>query len=380
MEGFKLVNSVNDFSLLIDDKIIGKCYLTHIMTSDMIEIEGLMNGPVVMGDKSITASGISFSIPNLLNLWEDMIVIETEEIKGILFENDNFRIIIKKRNQFSDLKEYLYKIGGYMLLYDGEIINKKGHISLDDLNDVLQGFSTFLSFINGRRCSPLFRKGIFEDNLLWSDYTDYLVDQYKDVNSWVSTKSTKGLNELWYKFSKLWKNKEHREFLVSVMHWYIEANMQSGFTDGAIIMAQTGLELIYNWLIVEQKKFISGADADNLSASNKIRLVLSTINLSNDVPDSLSNLKSFLGNGVTDAPEAFVQIRNAIVHSQSSKRKKLRNVSNMLKYEALQLALWYIELALLNILDYKEEYVNRCDQLVSGYRVDSYLPWSKIPD
>ncbi len=61
-----------------------------------------------------------------------------------------------------------------------------------------------------------------------------------------------------------------------------------------------------------------------------------------------------------DGVDAFVQIRNAIIHSQEEKRKKLETWDNSAKYEALQFSLKIIELSLLYILGYKGKYFNRC--------------------
>ncbi|MGB4568690.1 MAG: hypothetical protein WBH96_06955, partial [Dysgonamonadaceae bacterium] len=47
--------------------------------------------------------------------------------------------------------------------------------------------------------------------------------------------------------------------------WYVEANSNAGFSEGSIILAQTALELIYNWWIVENKKIILGKDSENIS-------------------------------------------------------------------------------------------------------------------
>ena len=63
---------------------------------------------------------------------------------------------------------------------------------------------------------------------------------------------------------------------------------------------------------------------------------------------------------IHDEIDLFVQIRNAIIHSQVEKRKKLFNISPKVKYEAQQLGLWYIEISLLKILKFKGEYRNRC--------------------
>jgi len=207
----------------------------------------------------------------------------------------------------------------------------------------------------------LFLQGIHEGDVLWIDFTGYQVDQYKSVVSWSSKLSTNGFGELWQVFSKLWKNPNDKDFLTFAVHWYIESNANSGYLEGSIIMAQFALELFYNWLVIDKKKLLIGKDGENITASNKIRLLLSIINCKTELPKALSSLQAFVNeNKLADGVEAFVQIRNAIIHSQEEKRKKLTDIPYRVKYEAQQLSLYYIEYALLSILKYKGKYYNRC--------------------
>jgi hypothetical protein len=139
-------------------------------------------------------------------------------------------------------------------------------------------------------------------------------------------------------------------------------------------MAQTALELIYNWLLIEKEKIIVGKDAETISAANKIRLLLSRMKIPYEAPVGLNNLHAYIKKNTTkseplDAPEIVVQIRNAIVHSQIEKRRKLSVIPVVVKVEALRLCLWYIELSLLNILHYTGKYNNRCDGIMQD------VPW-----
>ena len=63
---------------------------------------------------------------------------------------------------------------------------------------------------------------------------------------------------------------------------------------------------------------------------------------------------------IIDGVDTIVQIRNAIIHSQEEKRRKLTKIHYRIKYEAQQLAVWYIELSLLYIFRFKGKYFNRC--------------------
>jgi hypothetical protein len=136
----------------------------------------------------------------------------------------------------------------------------------------------------------------------------------------------------------------------------MQANSSTHSEDG-IVITQIALELIYNWLVIEKRNLLLGRDSENISASNKIRLILAQINVRASVPNAFEDLKQYVTSNkdIVDAPEAFVQIRNMIVHSQESKRKKLTDISSMTKYEALQLGIWYVELSIMFILKFNLE-------------------------
>jgi len=372
----RLFKDTEKFKLLIEELEFGECLITKTSFGDGITIGGSLIKTAVKGDKSIPVSKVRFSIPNFKDFFGLSVRDGSWSGKNrIKFENDDYLIIIDKRRDFKEAKESLSSKGGYLNLWNGELIKKKGNIVFDHLEDVQHCFSTFLSFLNGRRCSLLFKQGFHENEIVWTDYSDYFVDIYKFVPSWPQSHSIKGLEELWKIFSNLWNNEDDKDFLVTVIHWYVEANSHSAFSEGSIIMTQTGLELIYNWLLIEKQKLLVGKDAENISASNKIRLLLSHLKVNFDFPSSFTQLKGMPD--MIDAPDAFVQIRNAIVHSQEEKRKKLSKMHYMAKYDALQLGLWYMELSLLRILEFDGVYHNRCIRGVYSSQCDVKVPWTK---
>lgn len=224
----------------------------------------------------------------------------------------------------------------------------------------------------------MFATGIFENSEVWCDYTSYFVDTFKNCTSWPQKFSIIGIEPIWEKFNEIWRDKENRNFLTSAIHWYVEANNNSGFSEGAIIMAQTALELIYNWWLIENKKLIVGKDSENINASNKIRLLLSQLEIDYSVPSGLKNLKEFVDGEIQiqDACDAIVQIRNAIVHSQEEKRKKLSAIHFKVISEALELSIWYIEMSLLRILGFNGKYYNRTSKEFVESKAIEFVPWS----
>lgn len=378
---FVMFGISEEFELIVNGFTFGRALLTNTSLGAKLKVAGIIQGQSVLGDKSISVSRINFTIPNLTELWGNLVKVINENggvqlcKNRIVFENDEYIIKIDKSSKFTTLNSELTKKGGYVILYAGEIFKKKGSIQHDQLKELIYSFSVFLSFLNGRRCSPLFLQGIHNNEVIWTDFSAYNTDQFKSVMSWCPKFSIDGMNELWQQFCIFWKNQNDKSFLDFAIHWYVEANGNSGYLEGSIIIAQVALELIYNWLIIEKKKLLIGKDGENISGANKIRLLLGQINLKTDIPNAFKSLKQFVedNNEVVDGVDVLVQIRNALIHSQEDKRKKLTNVNYKIIQETQQLSLHYIEYSLLSILNYKGKYYNRCSGKYNYEEGEEYI-------
>ena len=356
------------YKVIIEGNYFGEAMFLSFTLSNELYVEGQLWGEVVRGDKTISVSKIIFSIPNLREFHGSPVkeIKKDNKIWGsrsrLLFENKDYKITIDKSNNYEDKIKLLKSNGGYLILYNGEIVKKKGNLKLSETKNLLDSFSVFLCLLNGRRVSPLLLHGIHDEQILWTDYSSYKTDNYKYVISWPAQFDIDGLNGLWNEFSILWKDENDKDFLNSVIHWYIEANSNSGLIEGSIIMIQTALELLYNYFIIEKKKMIIGKDGEWISAANKIRILLSQINVEKYKSYAFKNIETFIKSNerIIDEVEAFVYLRNAIVHSQEEKRKELSKISASLINEIQQLGLWYIEISLLYILKYEGKYYNRC--------------------
>lgn len=377
----RLINTMGSFDVICKEYNLGKGFISNFNIGDEIKIKGVFHFAAIFGDETVAVDKIKFCIPNFREFLGAIVKKTDGTISGtyknrIILDNDKYSIIIDKCLSYKASVDLLNENGGYLVLYSGELKAKKGTLTFQNSKEILHCLSVFLSFLNGRRTSALFTHGIYEENALWIDYSNYHVDSYDKLSSWTNSHSIEGFNELWQVFSNKWKDENHKDVLNSVIHWYMECNKGSGFIEGSIIMAQTALELLYNWYVVENKKLLIGKDSENINASNKIRLLISQLNINYDVPKSFTSLQKFLkSEKLIDAPEAVVQIRNAIVHSQEEKRIKLSKIEDKAKQEALELCIWYIEMALLKVLNFNGNYCNRCsDNRFTSAKVEK-LPW-----
>jgi hypothetical protein len=379
--------SDKELRIFVDDLEIGSGFIltTNFGTFNGNEsVEGTLSNKVLIGDKSVAVDQIRFCIPNLREFYGGVTKKVTEEKissyrNRIVLSFNSYEITIDKLPEYKELRKKLNVKGGYLVFYSGQLTKQGKPIHYNELQDIFHCFNTFLWFLNGRRSSALFIQGLFKDNLIWTDYSHYTVDIFKSVQSWPSRGPTENFDSIWKNFTELWKDDDNKNFLTSSIHWYLESNGYTGYSEGSLIMAQTALELIYNWWIIERKKIIAGKDSENICASNKIRLLLSQLDISYLIPEAFEDLKKYADDSqeIIDGPEAIVQIRNAIVHSQQEKRRKLTSIGTMAKYQALQLSIWYVEMALLKILDYNGKYFNRCSKAKWASQAEEFVPWYK---
>lgn len=373
------------FSVIVNNLEIGKAFITsYNINVEIIDqtIHGKFSNEVVIGNRFTKVSKIVFSIPNLREFNGTYIKTHKGEKTSISsnrieLEDEELIVKIDKLQDYKDRERLLKRKGGYLLFYSGELTIKNNKYSHEQFKKILFCLNTFLTFINGRRTSALFITGLDEDKEIWHDYTDYFVDTYKTVLYWPQQSCTDWINDLWLEFRLNWENNDNQYFLLTLIHWYVESNQQSGFSEGSIIMAQTALELIYNWWIVENKKINSHKFSKDITAAKKITLIQTQLSINNEIPDGLKHLKKFIKKNANTkkAAEAVVYIRNAIVHSQEKQRKTLKGIDYMVKYEALQLFIWYIELSLLRILSYNSKYFNRCSTEFFLNNREEYVPW-----
>jgi hypothetical protein len=153
--------------------------------------------------------------------------------------------------------------------------------------------------------------------------------------------------------------------------------MSAGGVEGGIILVQAALELLGWTQLVEETKSLSGQGYEKLAAADKLRLLLSSCSIPLSIPATQTELVSAAKTyGWTDGPQATTEIRNALVHSNPTKRKKVLSVDPALTYEAYEVSLWFLELILLRFFDYRANY--SCRVSAARWRVEAVqvVPWA----
>lgn len=351
--------------------------ITRFLTtgSHEVQVEGILLEPVVTGDPAHLAQSFEFSIPNLLPQvgrirFRHPGMIQYSELT--LFGNEDVHVLFD--DQYSDRSDLLVKQGGY-LITAAVTVKTDQPLTLKKARQLTDKICAFLSFISGAQIGGFFLKGNWDGTIVWTDYQVNAADIFRHVIAWPN-QTQSDFQGLWTVFCQKWEIEIEQTFLKRGLKWYNLANQFSHEPDNAIIIAQTALELVFNrfteldWIVLPSK------DAAK-TAAEKIRQILLKIKVEPWLPRPMDHLVKFLKVESDDAPKVIVNIRNSLVHSRHDAASQLVEYSVMEKWQAANLFLWYLELALLYYLDHQGEYNCRVLPFAAVKIYGVPVPWAK---
>jgi hypothetical protein len=230
-----------------------------------------------------------------------------------------------------------------------------------------------LSFIAGRHIAQVLPTGLRHLGVpLWQRWNIYKASPVMEMQNWFTTHATAACFSLITGFDALWSNSDKRKWMRSAVGLYLACNVSRGAIEFSLAESQILLELL-SWIaLLEENSLMSEQGFEGLSAADRLRTLLFWLGVSPSIPTSRIELASVYAG--EDAPQAVVNIRNAIIHPTKANRLRRDKISNSVIYEAWQLNLWYAELALLKLLGYSGPYCNRVGNPIN--RVFDLVPWS----
>jgi hypothetical protein len=272
--------------------------------------------------------------------------------------------------------EYIKRLdaeGGYGLTHIGCLKKPGGSLFTGkEASEALLAIRDFLSFAKGNWCIPVCAVGFDEaGNRAWESWSSPR-EYWQKPQSWFDPHHCEQLELLFPGFMELWNNENWRRTLHEVIYWYLNANHDSRGIDAGIILTQAAIERLSYEYSVKDRKLIEAKGFKDLRASDKLRLLFSSLKIPIDIPSSLptmTKLSSRYNCNWLDSPHALTEIRNSLVHPE----RKLKEYHSNTLFEAWNLGLWYIELALLRICGYRGTYGNRLIQRWVG-QIEN-VPW-----
>lgn len=350
-----------------------KVYISRVnensnLAEHSMQVWGLAKEPIIIGSGNDLAY-IKFHLTNFYELFGSCKSVFIQEnsskttIERVVFEAEGWRVTIDQIETVSQILNSLTAQGGYAITHVGKLEKTdETPFAIDEARNFLEAFSYFLSFIRGFQVSPTLLVGYnASKQRIWEEWKLSNSDPWWPVDSWAWGLDGKNLTHTFPGFLKWWQ--DWGESAKLVIFWYLKSNRNVSAIEGSIILAQAALELMA-WVCLVEKGSISQTDFSNPPfrwASKKINRLLEECGIPKEIPSEFSNLIEFerkLKN-TNNGPYAFVEIRNSIIHSEPNNRQTFSNTSSAERVEAWMLGLWYLELILLKMFNYKGPYFKR---------------------
>ena len=252
---------------------------------------------------------------------------------------------------------------------------------MEQAKDILESLQHFLSFARGAACALPIHWGRGEDDeIVWRRFQSQIVDPWRRSHlSWIGEGLHTGeiLAELFDPFCGIHKDPDLRESLVVALHWYRHCNTQSSGLEGSLVLSMAALDLLGALIVVDRNGSMSAGHYDGLAGAEKLRKLLEVLELQPDIPQRYEALSRFGKNNRTwDSCQALAELRNGFVHATEERRRIVFGSDGKAATPgALQLSLWYQELALLRLLVYRGSYLNRTTASWVG-QVE-LVPWER---
>ena len=288
-------------------------------------------------------------------------------IEHIDLESDTWRIRIRSLKSTRENRRILQQEGGFRLTHVAEIRKNDGSDhSSEEAEDVLDALRIFLCFSKGTQCDPICPYGVdAEQQVVWSQWSSPR-EWERSPLSWFERTDSEPLLNLFPGFMERWTMESWREALNDCIWLYANANSSSRGIDVGLVSAQTAIERLSYEYCVFERKLIGRQGFKSISAADKFRLLLSSLSIPLEIPPSATSLAQVARNrNWADGPQALTEIRNDLVHG-GLKRMQLPNNCYV---DAWKLSLWFVEMTVLAICEFKGTHWNR------NTRTAEPVPW-----
>jgi hypothetical protein len=264
--------------------------------------------------------------------------------------------------------------GGYEITHAGVLRRENGTpFSGRDAEEILDALGEFLGLACGAWAPPIAAIGLDEDEqLVWLEL------KRRWTSPWRSHLRSFDLHkhELSDAFACYFARRSDptwKESLRVATQIYVEANGPIT-VDTSLVLAQSALELI-SWVrFVDELGTHEATDFDGLRPSERLRELLAWLDVEPTIPPQHTALASEAANqNWADGPHAIGAMRNALIHPRQ--RERLLRTPSIARIELQELALWYVELAVLRLIDFNGSYFNRLGEKATG--IVEPVPWKQ---
>ena len=290
--------------------------------------------------------------------------------------SDDFQCRVDAIAEVGDLRKQSARDAGFVISHVGEWVPSSGSMSAPKALATLEMLHFWFGFLRGAWAGPVFPQGLTDGEIVWRHYAPWKLRENRAVTTWLPecTPIDHDLTDLFSGFVNRWRDPAWQNPLRSAISWLVESNSPRSALEVKIILSQVALESLAWVHLVETQRLHSRSDFNKISASGRIRSLLHHIRVPTDIPDCLTHLDALPDDDAFDGPGVITLIRNALVHATERNRDKTTLLKGSHFLECSQLALQYLELAILGVCGHSGHYSQRA---FHGWKGDDEVtvPW-----
>lgn len=267
-------------------------------------------------------------------------------------------VTIDARSELRDILAKAGEHGGYAITHTCSLERRDGRLfAFARCQDLLTCLTWCLWFCRGSAPAVLVPVGFDPENRpRWTRWAVPHVDPVPD-HHWQWFDEARGreqLAELFPLFVQRYSDPLWQRSLVLAIRNYADATVM-GTLQRNVILAQVGLEsLAFTHLVKATQRLQPNQFTPPVS--QHIRRFLQDAGIPTAIPRTFYGLRGVRANAPWDGPAAVAWLRNDIVHAN---RNRVDGRRWRVWYQGWQLAVWYLELAVLAVVGYEGTYRNR---------------------
>jgi hypothetical protein len=350
------------------------------------DIEGAINR--ARSEENPPIRELRFAVANLMSFRGEELLHEERVLPGgrtersawngrLILEGSSWQLTLDERSDGSQVAKRLRSDGGHEVTHTAMLRHMDGSAFYEaEARDTLLAVSHFFGLVCGRWAAPLVAVGYDERaQLVWRDWNPPTTAPWSGVLSPFDVQHPEFLSEAFRGYTHAWQSDTWREPLLFATQMYVEANGPIN-AETSLVLTQAALELIAWVRFVEELKTYTAEEFDRVEnrASGRLRELLQWLAIDPSIPATLAALKKEAERrNWLDAPHAIDWLRNALLHP--SKRARIEDTEVEARLDLHEVALWYLELALLRVIGFRGAYVNRLGSRREG--VVEPVPWRK---
>lgn len=284
---------------------------------------------------------------------------------------DSGECVVDVIPEVRELSKAARRDSGFVITHVGEWRPASGQMTVAEAQETLTMLFMWFGFLRGAWAGPLFPLGLRDGEVVWRQFGSWDIDESRPVTTWLPEQTPLDLSDLFRGFVTRWSDPAWRSPLNTAVHWLVEANSPVLGLEGRIVLSQVALEMLAWAVLVEAEQLHSRTDFRRLSAAGRIRVLLQHFGVPTAVPDYMPDLARMCQGDPFDGPGVITRVRNALVHATEDNRTTIAALDAMTWFECSQLAMQYLDLAVLAACGHTGHYARRAWK---GWKGDDEVP------